>query len=566
MRPSSAGVWEAFVLDIGPGAVYKYHVESRDRHYVVDKADPYGFAAEIRPRTASRVWDLRDYSWSDRSWMADRAKNNSLNSPISIYEVHLGSWMRVPEEGNRWLTYREMAPLLGDYVHDACFTHVEFMHVMEHPFDGSWGYQLIGYFAPTSRFGTPSDFMYLIDYLHQHGIGVILDWVPAHFPKDEAGLGYFDGSHLYEHADPRQAEQPDWNTFVFNYGRHEVQSFLISNALFWFDKYHVDGLRVDAVASMLYLDYGRREGEWVPNRYGGKENIDAIHFLRAVNERVYESFPEAMMIAEESTAWPMVSRPTYLGGLGFGFKWNMGWMHDVLDYMSLDPVHRKHHHNQVTFGLLYAWTENFVLPLSHDEVVHGKGSLLGRMPGDEWQQFANLRALYTYMWTPPGKKLLFMGGEIGQRREWHHDRSLDWHLLGEGPYHRGLQRLVRDLNHVYRHERALHELDADPAGFAWIDCADWEQSVVSFVRRAQDAGDFVLVVCNFTPVPRYGYRVGVPRPGYYRELINSDAGEYGGGNLGNAGGAWAESTPWQGQPHSVALTLPPLAVLALKPV
>jgi 1,4-alpha-glucan branching enzyme len=564
MRPSSAGVWEGFVPDIGPGAVYKYHVESRDRHYVVDKADPYGFAAEIRPRTASRVWDLRDYSWSDRSWMADRAKNNSLNSPISIYEMHLGSWMRVPEERNRWLTYREMAPLLADYVHDAGFTHVEFMPVMEHPFDGSWGYQIIGYFAPTSRFGTPSDFMYLIDYLHQHGIGVILDWVPAHFPKDEAGLGYFDGSHLYEHADPRQAEQPDWNTFVFNYGRHEVQSFLISNALFWFDKYHVDGLRVDAVASMLYLDYGRREGEWVPNRYGGKENIDAIHFLRAVNERVYESFPDAMMIAEESTAWPQVSRPTYLGGLGFGFKWNMGWMHDMLDYMSQDPILRSYHHNLITFSLVYAFAENFVLPFSHDEVVYGKGSMLRKMPGDEWQKFANLRLLYGFMFGHPGKKLLFMGDEFGQWSEWNHEASLEWHLL-KNPFHAGLHRWVRDLNTLYRGQSSLHEYDFNPAGFEWVDCKDSQRSVISFLRRGRGSEDQILFVCNFTPVVRENYRVGVPLEGLWREILNSDAPLYGGSGQGNYGGLSTIPLPIHGRPYTLNMRLPPLGVVAFQP-
>jgi 1,4-alpha-glucan branching enzyme len=564
MRPSSAGVWEGFVPDIGPGAVYKYHVESRDRHYVVDKADPYGFAAEIRPRTASRVWDLRDYSWSDRSWMADRAKNNSLNSPISIYEMHLGSWMRVPEERNRWLTYREMAPLLADYVHDAGFTHVEFMPVMEHPFDGSWGYQIIGYFAPTSRFGTPSDFMYLIDYLHQHGIGVILDWVPAHFPKDEAGLGYFDGSHLYEHADPRQAEQPDWNTFVFNYGRHEVQSFLISNALFWFDKYHVDGLRVDAVASMLYLDYGRREGEWVPNRYGGKENIDAIHFLRAVNERVYESFPDAMMIAEESTAWPQVSRPTYLGGLGFGFKWNMGWMHDMLDYMSQDPILRSYHHNLITFSLVYAFAENFVLPFSHDEVVYGKGSMLRKMPGDEWQKFANLRLLYGFMFGHPGKKLLFMGDEFGQWSEWNHEASLEWHLL-KNPFHAGLHRWVRDLNTLYRGQSSLHEYDFNPAGFEWVDCKDSQRSVISFLRRGRGSEDQILFVCNFTPVVRGNYRVGVPLEGLWREILNSDAPLYGGSGQGNYGGLSTIPLPIHGRPYTLNMRLPPLGVVAFQP-
>ena len=564
MRPSSAGVWEGFVPDIGPGAVYKYHVESRDRHYAVDKADPYGFAAEIRPRTASRVWDLRDYSWSDDSWMASRAKNNSLNSPISIYEMHLGSWMRVPEERNRWLTYREMAPLLADYVHDAGFTHVEFMPVMEHPFDGSWGYQIIGYFAPTSRFGTPSDFMYLIDYLHQHGIGVILDWVPAHFPKDEAGLGYFDGSHLYEHADPRQAEQPDWNTFVFNYGRHEVQSFLISNALFWFDKYHVDGLRVDAVASMLYLDYGRREGEWVPNRYGGKENIDAIHFLRAVNERVYESFPDAMMIAEESTAWPQVSRPTYLGGLGFGFKWNMGWMHDMLDYMSQDPILRSYHHNLITFSLVYAFAENFVLPFSHDEVVYGKGSMLRKMPGDEWQKFANLRLLYGFMFGHPGKKLLFMGDEFGQWSEWNHEASLEWHLL-KNPFHGGLHRWVRDLNTLYRGQSSLHEYDFNPAGFEWVDCKDSQRSVISFLRRGRGSEDQILFVCNCTPVVRENYRVGVPLEGLWREILNSDAPLYGGSGQGNFGGLSTIPLPIHGRPYTLNMRLPPLGVVAFQP-
>jgi 1,4-alpha-glucan branching enzyme len=564
MHPSSAGVWEGFVPAIGSGAIYKYHVESRNRGYVVDKADPYAFAAEIRPRTASRVWDLQDYSWLDHSWMANRPKNNSLNSPISTYEVHLGSWKRVAEEGNRWLTYREMAPLLADYVHDAGFTHVEFLPVMEHPFDGSWGYQIIGYFAPTSRFGTPSDFMYLIDYLHQQGIGVILDWVPAHFPKDEAGLGYFDGSHLYEHADPRQAEQPDWNTFVFNYGRHEVQSFLISNALFWFDKYHVDGLRVDAVASMLYLDYGRREGEWVANRYGGKENIDAIHFLRAVNERVYESFPDVMIIAEESTAWPQVSRPTYLGGLGFGLKWNMGWMHDMLDYMSEDPIFRSYHHNLITFSLVYAFTENFVLPFSHDEVVYGKGSMLRKMPGDEWQKFANLRLLYDFMFGHPGKKLLFMGDEFGQWSEWDHEVSLEWDLLKK-PFHAGLKRWVRDLNTLYRGQSSLHEYDFNPAGFEWVDCKDSQRSIISFLRRGRGAEDQILFVCNFTPVVRDNYRVGVPLEGSWREILNSDAALYGGSGQGNFGGLSTIPLPIHGRPFTLNMTLPPLGVVAFQP-
>lgn len=563
MRPNSAGVWEGFVPDIGSGAVYKYHVISRDRPYAVDKADPYGFAAEIRPRTASRVWDLQDYSWLDRSWMANRAKNNSLNSAISIYEVHLGSWRRVPEEANRWLTYREMAPLLADYIHDAGFTHVEFLPIMEHPFDGSWGYQIIGYFAPTSRFGTPSDFMYLIDYLHQHGIGVILDWVPAHFPKDEAGLGYFDGSHLYEHADPKQAEQPDWNTFVFNYGRNEVQNFLISNALFWFDKYHIDGLRVDAVASMLYLDYGKREGQWVPNQYGGKENIDAIHFLRAVNERVYETFPDVMMIAEESTSWPQVSRPTYLGGLGFGLKWNMGWMHDMLDYMSQDPIFRSYHHNLITFSLVYAFSENFVLPFSHDEVVYGKGSMLRKMPGDDWQKFANLRLLYGFMFGHPGKKLLFMGDEFGQWSEWNHDASLEWPLL-KNPLHAGLQRWVRDLNTLYRGQSSLYEFDSNPAGFEWVDCKDSQRSVISFLRRGRSAGDQILFVCNFTPVVIENYRVGVPLEGSWKEILNGDAPLYGGSGQGNFGGLSTIPLPIHGRPFTLNMRLPPLGVVAFQ--
>lgn len=564
MRPSAAGVWEGFVPGIGPGAVYKYHIVSRDRRYSVDKADPYGFAAEIRPRTASRVWDLADYSWLDHSWMANRAGNNSLNAPISIYEVHLGSWRRIAEDRNRWLTYREMAPLLADYVHDAGFTHIEFLPVMEHPFDGSWGYQIIGYFAPTSRFGTPSDFMYLIDYLHQRGIGVILDWVPAHFPKDEAGLGYFDGSHLYEHADPKQAEQPDWNTFVFNYGRNEVRNFLINNALFWFDKYHVDGLRVDAVASMLYLDYGKREGEWIPNRYGGKENIDAIHFLRAVNERVYESFPDVMMIAEESTAWPQVSRPTYLGGLGFGLKWNMGWMHDVLDYMSQDSILRSYHHSQITFSLMYAFAENFILPFSHDEVVYGKGSMLRKMPGDDWQKFANLRLLYGFMFGHPGKKLLFMGDEFGQWSEWNHEASLEWDLL-KNPLHAGLHRWVRDVNTLYRGQPSLYQFDFQASGFEWVDCKDSQRSIISFLRRGRNPNDQLLFVCNFTPVVRENYRVGVPLEGYWSEILNSDAPLYGGSSQGNLGGLSTIPLPIHGRPYTLNMRLPPLGVVVFQP-
>jgi 1,4-alpha-glucan branching enzyme len=560
MEPSPAGVWEAFIPRLGQGQIYKYHVESNYGGYSVDKADPYGFAAEIRPHTASRVWDLEGYAWQDSSWMAARAKNNALDAPVSIYEVHLGSWRRVPEEKSRWLTYRELAPLLAEYVHNAGFTHVELLPVMEHPFDGSWGYETTGYFAPTSRFGTPSDFMYFVDYLHQQGIGVILDWVPAHFPKDEAGLGYFDGTHLYEHADPRQGEHPDWDTFVFNYGRNEVRNFLISNALFWFDKYHVDGLRVDAVASMLYLDYARREGEWMPNRYGGKENIEAIEFLRSVNEHVYGAFPGVMMIAEESTAWPQVSRPVYVGGLGFGFKWNMGWMHDMLSYMSQDPVFRSYHHNEITFSLLYAFTENFVLPFSHDEVVYGKGSMLRKMPGDDWQKFANLRLLYGFMFGHPGKKLLFMGSEFGQWSEWNHETSLDWHLL-DTPLHSALQRWVRDLNTFYRGQGALHELDCDSNGFAWVDCTDFQRSVISFLRRGRNPVDQLLFVCNFTPMVRQNYRVGVPQSGAWKELLNSDAPLYGGSGQGNFGGVEAVPLPVHGQPFSLSMTLPPLGML-----
>jgi len=563
MRSSSAGVWESFIPTLGQGTIYKYHVISRHREYTVDKTDPYGFAAEVRPHTASRVWNLESYSWNDGSWMTNRAKSQALDAPISIYEMHLGSWRRVPEEENRWLTYREMAPLLADYVRECGFTHVEFMPVMEHPFDGSWGYQTTGYFAPTSRFGTPDDFRYLVDYLHQHEIGVILDWVPAHFPKDETGLGYFDGSHLYEHGDPRQGEQPDWNTFVFNYGRNEVQSFLISNAMFWFDKYHVDGLRVDAVASMLYLDYGRREGEWIPNRYGGKENIEAIHFLRKLNEHVYAAFPDVMMMAEESTAWPQVSRPTYVGGLGFGFKWNMGWMHDVLDYLSQDPVFRSYQHSKITFSLVYAFTENFVLPFSHDEVVYGKGSMLRKMPGDEWQKFANLRLLYGFMFGHPGKKLLFMGDEFGQWSEWNHDASLEWHLL-QSPPHSGLRHWLSDLNAVYRNSPSL-QLDSDAVGFEWVDCNDAQRSVISFLRRGRNSNEQLLFVCNFTPVVRQNYRVGVPGNGLWKEILNSDAALYGGSGRGNFGGLSAMPFPIHGRPFSLNMTLPPLGIVVFRP-
>jgi 1,4-alpha-glucan branching enzyme len=560
-RPA-AGVWETFIPGVGPGTLYKYFIRSRESGYQVEKSDPYAFAAEIRPRTASKVWDLGGYEWSDAEWLAARGPKNAHDAPISIYEMHLGSWMRVPEEGG-WLTYRDVAPRLAEYVAKMGFTHVELMPVTEHPFDGSWGYQTVGYYAPTSRFGTPQEFMLLVDTLHQAGIGVLVDWVPAHFPKDEHGLGYFDGTHLYEHADERQGLHPDWDTLIFNYGRAEVSNFLIGSALFWLDRYHIDGLRVDAVASMLYLDYGRKEGEWVPNRYGGRENLEAVDFLRRFNERVYAEHPDTMTAAEESTSWPMVSHPTDAGGLGFGYKWNMGWMNDILEYMERDPVHRRHHHEKITFSMLYAFTENFILPFSHDEVVHMKKAMLDKMPGDDWQKFANLRALYGYMFTHPGKKLLFMGSEFGQWREWTHEESMDWHLLEKAP-HQGLQRWVRDLNHFYRSEGALFEIDSDSHGFEWIDCDDSQSSVISFLRRGRRPGDELVVVCNFTPVPREGYRVGVPYGGYWREALNSDAEIYGGENIGNRGGLEALEESTHGRPYHLSLGIPPLGCLILK--
>jgi len=562
IRWDGSGIWEGFFRDISPGAVYKYHVRSKYNQYQADKGDPFAFAWETPPRTGSRVCELR-YDWGDDDWMKNRRRVNGLNAPMSIYELHLGSWRRVPEEDNRPLTYRELAPVLADYLKETGFTHVEFLPIMEHPFYGSWGYQVTGYFGPTARYGSPQDFMYLIDYLHQRGIGVILDWVPSHFPSDEHGLIYFDGTHLYEHADPKKGFHPDWNSYIFNYGRNEVLNFLVSNALFWLDKYHLDGLRVDAVASMLYLDYGRKEGEWIPNRYGGRENLEAVHFLKRLNEAAYERFPDVQIIAEESTSWPMVSRPTYLGGLGFGMKWNMGWMNDTLAYFATDPLFRKYHHNQLTFSLWYAFTENFILPLSHDEVVHGKGSLIGRMPGDEWQRFANLRLLYGYLFGHPGKKLLFMGAEFGQVCEWKHDESLEWHVL-QYPHHRGIQLWIRDLNRLYRAEGALHERDFDAGGFEWIDCNDWEQSALSFLRKGTSPGETILVVCNFTPVPRLHYRIGVPVPGFWRELLNSDATLYGGSGLGNMGGVEADPIPAHGREASLLLTLPPFGILLLK--
>ncbi len=559
----STGIWELFIPGLGEGVRYQFEVKSSLNGYQVTKVDPYAFSCEPPPGRASLVRELDNYPWKDDRWMAERARRNALDAPLAIYEVHLGSWMRVPEEGHRFLTYRELAPRLSAYIKRMGFTHVEFLPVMEHPFSGSWGYQVTGYFSPTSRYGEPRDFMYLVDHLHQHGIGVILDWVPSNFPSDEHGLAFFDGTQLYEHADPRKGLHPDWNSSIFNYGRSEVSNFLVSNALFWLEKYHADGLRVDAVASMLYLDYSRKEGEWLPNTYGGRENLEAIAFLRRFNEQVYKSHPDVQTIAEDSTAWPMVSRPAYVGGLGFGLKWDMGWMHDTLEYMALDPVFRKHHHSKLTFRPLYAFTENFLLPLSHDEVVHGKGSLLAKMPGDAWQKFANLRLLLAYMYALPGKKLLFMGDEFGPWREWSHDESLDWHLALDQP-HRSLQKLVEDLNRLYASESSLYEMDCYAGGFEWIDFSDWESSVISFLRRAKDPAQFLLFVCNFTPVPRHGYRVGVPETGFYRELLNSDAALYGGSNAGNAGGVWAETTPWRGRACSVSLTLPPLAVIGLK--
>jgi 1,4-alpha-glucan branching enzyme len=557
-----SGIWERFVPDVGQGDTYKFHIRSRHDGYRVDKADPFAVHTETPPLTGSKVWDL-DYEWNDADWMQEREARQQLDQPMSIYELHVGSWRTVPEEDDRPLNYRELADPLIDHLTELNFTHVEVLPVTEHPFGGSWGYQTTGYFAPTSRFGTPQDLKYLIDRLHQAGIGVILDWVPSHFPSDEHGLAYFDGTHLFEHADPRKGYHPDWKSYIFNYGRNEVVSFLLSSALFWLDEYHIDGLRVDAVASMLYLDYSREEGEWIPNEWGGNENIEAIAFLRRFNEEVYRAFPGVQTIAEESTAWPMVSRPTYVGGLGFGMKWDMGWMHDTLAYFQEDPVHRKYHHDQLTFRSIYAFTENYCLPISHDEIVHGKGSMINKMPGDDWQKFANLRSLYSYMYTTPGKKLLMMSTEFGQWQEWSHERSLDWHLL-QHDSHAGLKRCVSDLARLYRDEPALHDGDVDPAGFEWVDAADWEQSVVSYLRRTRDGSRELLVVANLTPVPRHNYRVGVPNRGWWAERFNSDAAAYGGSGIGNQGMVATSPLPSHGRDHSVNLTLPPLAVLILE--
>ena len=556
------GIWELFVPDLGPGERYKYEFLGADGR-ILEKADPVAFAAEKPPATASRTDARAPHAWQDGAWMAARAEGDARHKPMMVYECHLGSWARVPEEGNRFLTYRELAGRLIPYVKEMGFTHLELLPITEFPFDGSWGYQTTGLFAPTSRFGTPEDFIAFVEAAHAAGIGLILDWVPGHFPNDPHGLGLFDGTHLYEHADPRQGYHQDWGTYIYNYGRQEVTAFLVANARFWLERYHLDGLRVDAVASMLYLDYSRKHGEWVPNRYGGNENLEAIDFLRRMNETVYGADPGIVTIAEESTSWPGVSHPTYTGGLGFGFKWNMGWMHDTLLFMSKEPVHRRYHHHHLTFGLLYAFSENFVLPLSHDEVVHGKGSLIGKMPGDRWQKFANLRAYYGFMWGHPGKKLLFMGQEFGQEREWNHDLSLDWHLLDDG-LHRGLRDLVRDLNRAVLAVPALHERDTEAGGFQWLVADDAENSVIAWLRRGRDEARIVVVVSNFTPVPRYGYRVGVPLGGSYAEVVNTDAADYGGSNVGNGGQVSADAQASHGHPFALNLTLPPLGTLILE--
>ena len=560
----ASGIWELFLPGLDEGALYKFEILSRVGNHLGLKSDPYAFAAELRPKTASIVCNIDGYKWKDSGWLEARAASDWLHSPMSIYEVHAGSWRRKADEGDRWLTYRELAEELIPYAKQMGYTHVELMPIMEHPFDASWGYQTVGYYAVTNRFGTPADFMYFVDRCHQEGLGVILDWTPAHFPRDAHGLAFFDGTYLYEHEDPRRGAHPDWGTLVFNYGRNEVQNFLLSNALFWIDKYHIDGLRVDAVASMLYLDYSRKPGEWIPNVQGGRENLEAIALIRRLNEVLHVRHPGALTIAEESTSWPAVSRPTYIGGLGFDLKWNMGWMNDVLEYIELDPIHRQFHHGKLTFSMLYAFHENFVLPLSHDEVVHGKRSLLEKMPGDDWQKFANLRLLFGYFYAHPGKKLLFMGSELAQRNEFWENAAVDW-SLEKSPSHHGIQRLVGDLNRLHSHERALHEVDFEWSGFEWLEANDSAASVLSFVRRAKNPEDFVIAVCNFTPVVREGYRVGVPGPGFYREILNTDSTYYEGTDVGNAGGVRAEPIPWNDRPYSIKLRLPPLAVMYFKP-
>jgi 1,4-alpha-glucan branching enzyme len=557
----SSGIWEIFIPGLAEGQIYKFEIRSNAGNYLAQKADPYAFSSEIRPKSGSVVVNMDGYAWRDGDWMARRAQRDWFRSPLSIYEMHLGSWRR--GENSRWLTYRELADQLIPYVKQMGYTHIELLPVMEHPLDASWGYQTLGYFSATSRYGSPKDFMFFIDRCHQAGIGVLLDWTPAHFPRDGHGLAFFDGTHLYEHADPRRGEHPDWGTLVFNYGRNEVQNFLLSNALFWLDKYHADGLRVDAVASMIYLDYSRKPGEWLPNEYGGRENLQAIALLKRLNEVVHQRHPGILMVAEESTSWPAVSRPTYSGGLGFDLKWNMGWMNDTLRYMALDPIYRRHHQNELTFSMIYAFHENFILPLSHDEVVHGKQALLAKMPGDNWQKFANLRLLYGYMFAHPGKKLLFMGADLAQWNEWWQDVALDWMLL-DFPTHRGVMRLVADLNKLYAAQPALYEVDFEWPGFEWLDANDADASVLSFLRRAKDPSDFLVAVCNFTPVVRENYRVGVPEAGFYREIFNSDSEYYEGTNVGNAGGVLAEPVPWNDRPYSLKLNLPPLAAVYFK--
>jgi 1,4-alpha-glucan branching enzyme len=561
LRPDSSGIWESFVPGVKKGSTYKFRINSASNGYSVLKSDPFAIYAQTAPETASVVWDL-DYKWEDNRWMKERSKYNSLDSPMSVYEMHMESWRKVPDEDNRYLTYREMAAQLVPYLKENGFTHVELLPVMEHPFSGSWGYQVLGYFAATSRFGTPQDFMYLIDELHQNNIGVILDWVPSHFPGDEHGLRFFDGTFLFEHEDPKQGYQPDWSSYIFNYGRNEVKEFLISSAHFWLDKYHIDGLRVDAVASMLYLDYSKKEGEWVPNKHGGRENLAAIQFLREMNESVYEKFEGIQTIAEESTAWPMVTRPIYTGGLGFGMKWSMGWMHDTLDYFNKESIHRSYHHNQITFSIMYTFNENFMLSISHDEVVHGKDSMINKMPGDTWQKFANLRALYGYMFGHPGKKLNFMGSEFGQYNEWNYQQSLDWHLL-DFQEHKGLLQWIKDLNNTYIKHPALWENDFDSEGFQWIDANDSEKSILSFVRYSKDKSDSVIIICNLTPTPRYNYRIGIPEEGYWHEILNSDAKNYGGSGQGNFGGLESAPVPYHNEMQSLNLVLPPLGTIML---
>jgi 1,4-alpha-glucan branching enzyme len=583
MRKGPTGVWELFIPSIGVGDRYKYEIKNQDGH-IYEKSDPYGFQQEVRPKTASIVTDLDAYNWNDGDWMEQRRHTDALTQPISVYELHLGSWLHASsaepaqlpngetepvvivselKPGARFLTYRELALRLIPYVKDLGYTHIEMLPIAEHPFDGSWGYQVTGYYACTSRYGSPQDFMYFIDQCHQNGIGVIVDWVPGHFPKDGHGLAYFDGSHLYEHADPRKGEHKEWGTLVFNYNRHEVRNFLVANALFWFDKYHIDGIRVDAVASMLYLDYCREEGEWLPNQYGGRENLEAADFLRQTNHVIFSYFPGILSIAEESTSWPMVSWPTYMGGLGFNLKWNMGWMHDMLDYFSMDPWFRQFHQNNITFSMWYHHSENFMLALSHDEVVHGKSNIIGKIPGDRWQKFANVRCLFAYMFTHPGKKTLFMGMEFGQWSEWNVWGDLEWHLFEYEP-HQQLKKFMADLNQIYRREPALYTQDFGRAGFEWIDCSDNRHSVVAFIRRAKDSDDFAIAVCNFTPQPHSHYRIGVPEAGFYTELFNSDAREYGGSNMGNLGGKWTDEWSYHNLPYSIDLCLPPLGVLILK--